>query len=51
MIDVLPGDLEQRNLVVNRAMDVRSASMMYLGNVIHHDSTAFGIPGKNENRF
>ena len=30
LVDVLPNDLEQRGFVVNRALDVRSASMMYL---------------------
>jgi len=45
LANILPDDLEQRDFVVNRAMDVRSASMMYLAVAIGHDTTPFGIPG------
>lgn len=45
MVKVLPDELEQRDFVVNRAMDVRSASMTYLASIIHHNSTPFGTPG------
>jgi hypothetical protein len=30
MVNVLPDDLEQREFVANRALDVRSAAMTYL---------------------
>lgn len=42
----MPKDLEQRDFVINRALDVRSASMRYLANNISHHSTSFGISGK-----
>jgi hypothetical protein len=45
MVNVLPDDLEQREFVANRALDVRSASMLYLAFIICHDTTPFGIPG------
>jgi hypothetical protein len=45
IVKVLPEDLEQRDFVVNRALDVRSASMIYLAVMIRHDSTPFGTPG------
>ena len=45
MVKVLPDDLEQRDFVINRALDVRSASMTYLAIMIRHDSIRFGIPG------
>jgi len=44
-MNILPDDLEQRGFVVNRALDVRSASMMYLAVTIRHDATSLGIPG------
>ena len=45
LVNVLPDNLEQRDLVVNRALDVRSASMMYLAVMIRHDATPLGTPG------
>src|SRR5271169_5377492 len=45
LVNVLPDDLEQRDFVVNRALDVRSASMMYLAVSIRHDATPLGTPG------
>jgi len=45
ILDILPEDLEQREFVVNRALDVRSASMLFLASSIRHESTPFGIPG------
>ena len=45
MINVLPDDLEQRDFVVNRALDVRSASMTYLAVRICRDSVPLGTPG------
>ena len=45
MMKVLPDELEQREFVVNRALDVRSAAMMYLAVSIRHDATPLGTPG------
>ena len=45
MMNVLPDDLEQREFVANRALDVRSASMMYLAFMIRHNATPLGTPG------
>lgn len=42
----LPEDLEQREFVINRALDVRSACMLYLTANIRHQSTFLGVPGK-----
>ena len=42
---LLPDELEQREFVVNRALDVRSAAMMYLAVSIRHDATPLGTPG------
>jgi hypothetical protein len=36
ILSVLPDDLEQRQSVINRALDVRSASMVYLAVSIRH---------------
>jgi hypothetical protein len=44
-VNFLPDDLEQREFVINRAMDVRSASMIYLALSIHHDETSLGTAG------
>jgi hypothetical protein len=45
LMNVLPDDLEQCDFVVNRALDVRSASMMHLVVAIRHDGTPLGTPG------
>ena len=45
ILDSLPQDLKQREIVINRAMDVRSASMLFLAVNIRHDLTPLGIPG------
>ena len=45
IVDILPENLEQRDVVINRAMDVHSASMLFLALSIQHDSTSFSIPG------
>ena len=45
MVNVLPDDLEQREFVANRALDVRSGSMLYLAFIIRHDATPLGTPG------
>lgn len=45
IVDRLPGGLGQPNELVNRAMDVRSASMKYLTVHIRHMSKSFGVAG------
>ena len=45
LVKVLPDDIEQRDFVVNRALDVRSASMVYLAISIRHDTSLLGTPG------
>jgi hypothetical protein len=45
ILDILPDDLEQRDFVITRALDVRSATMLFLAMNIRHDSTFLGIPG------
>ena len=42
ILDNLPSDLEQREAVVNRAMDIRSAFMLYLATHIYHESFPLG---------
>jgi hypothetical protein len=49
IVDVLPDDLQQREILVNRAMDVRSASMSYLAVNIRHDATPLGSIGTQFN--
>jgi hypothetical protein len=45
ILDVLPNDLEQRDVIINRALDVRSAAMLFLAIAIRYEATSFGIPG------
>jgi hypothetical protein len=45
IVNVLPDDLEQREFVINRALDVRSASLFYLAVRIRHEATPLGTPG------
>jgi hypothetical protein len=45
VFDVLPVDLAQRDFVTNRALDMRSASLVYLAVIIRHHSRRGGIPG------
>ena len=45
VIDSIPEDFEQRDILVNRALDVRSACMRYLAANICHNATLFGTPG------
>jgi hypothetical protein len=45
--DVLPDDLSQRDFITNRALDMRSASMVYLAVIIRHHSRRGGIPGSS----
>src|SRR5271155_363614 len=41
----LPQEFDYRHVVLNRAMDVRSASMLFLSSHIKHDRTLFGTAG------
>jgi hypothetical protein len=45
VFDVLPDDLVQRDFITNRALDMRSASIIYLAVIIRHYSRRGGIPG------
>jgi hypothetical protein len=41
----LPQEFNYRHVVINHAMDVRSASMLFLSSHIKHDRTLFGTAG------
>lgn len=45
IVHYLPEDIEQREHVINRGMDVRSACMAYLAINIRHDATPCGTVG------
>jgi hypothetical protein len=45
VVSDLPKDIEQREAIINRAMDVRSASMLYLAIHIRHDVIPLGTVG------
>lgn len=45
VVGSIPEDLEQHDILVNRALDVRSACMRYLAANIHHDTTFLGTTG------
>jgi hypothetical protein len=45
VIDSVPEDFEQRDILVNRALDIRSACMQYLSANIRHNATFFGTMG------
>jgi len=45
IVDRLPKDLDELEFIVNRAMDVRSAFMVYLGTHIRHQGTSAGTIG------
>jgi hypothetical protein len=45
VVETLPDDIEQCDTVINRALDVRSACMLFLALHIRHDSTPFGGVG------
>jgi hypothetical protein len=47
VLDVIPDDLAQREFVTNRALDMRSAAMVYLAVTIRHHSRRGGIPGNS----
>jgi hypothetical protein len=45
VVRILPVDLEEYRGVVNRAVDIRSACMVYIACHIQHDITKFGLVG------
>jgi hypothetical protein len=45
VLNILPDDLEQSHILVNRALDVRSACMMYLAVGIRHNGAPLGNLG------
>ena len=45
VVNDLPHDFDRRDVVINCAMDVRSAAMLYLASQINHDITPFGTVG------
>jgi hypothetical protein len=45
ILDSLPDDFAQRESLVNRAMDIRSAFMLYLAAHIQHAVSPFGRIG------
>jgi hypothetical protein len=45
IVRILPGDLEEYRVVINRAMDIRSACMVYVACHILHEQTNFGLVG------
>jgi len=49
VVDNVPDNIPSRNELVNRALDVRSSSMLYLATQLQHD--AFGITGLTLLRF
>jgi len=42
----IPQQMKERWLVINRAVDIRSASILYLARHIDHDATWLGIVGR-----
>jgi hypothetical protein len=45
IVRILPGDLNEYRSVINRAVDIRSAGMVYIACHIQHDQTNFGLIG------
>lgn len=45
VIERIPKNIEQRDVLVNRALDVRSACMQYLAANIRHEATFLGTTG------
>jgi len=45
ILSVLPEDVIHRESIINRALDVHTASMLFLAVSIQHDSIWGGIPG------
>ena len=46
VLAALPSDIEEREFIVNRALDVRSAAMLHLAISIRYDSAPLGTLGK-----
>ena len=46
IVQDLPENSVSPDVLVNRAMDVRSASMNYVAVHIHHESQTYGTAGK-----
>jgi len=51
VVSVLPDDIDQRDYILNRALDVRSASMLYLAVHLRHRSTPLGTLGSSNFSF
>jgi hypothetical protein len=45
VVDKIPHDIERRELIINRAMDVRSACMEYLATHLNHEANSLGLIG------
>jgi hypothetical protein len=45
VVDAIPLDIKSRDSIINRAMDVRSACMMYLGVHLKHEANRLGLMG------
>jgi hypothetical protein len=45
IVRILPGELEDYRSVINRAVDIRSACMLYIAYHVQHEQTNFGILG------
>ena len=45
VLSVLPEDVIHRESIINRALDVHTASVLFLAVSIRHESTWGGIPG------
>ena len=45
VVDDIPDGLPQHDVLVNRALDVRSSSMLYLAMQLKHDGNRLGVTG------
>jgi len=45
VVEEVPENLPHRDRLVNRAVDVRSASMLYIAIQLKHDQNSFGLAG------
>lgn len=45
VVNDVPEDLPHRDVLVNRALDIRSSSMLYLAIQLKHDKNRFGFTG------
>jgi hypothetical protein len=46
VVEEIPDDIKNRELIVNRALDVRSACMEYLATHLNHEANRLGLIGK-----